>query len=91
MAGGWNPPEQAAAMACGEGLLSKVCRGGEVQLFSMKGNHFGTCFLFPIMHYNIRILSCFAASAWQTGKGDNEDMRVIVIGSKQVECAKVKN
>lgn len=43
---------------CGEDLLSNCgWEGGGVslQLFNMKGDHFSTCFLFPIMHYCARI------------------------------------
>lgn len=39
--------------------------GGGVlaQLFSMKGDHFSTCFLVPIMHYCDRIFSSSAVTA----------------------------
>lgn len=46
---------------CGEDLLSNCgWEGGGVslQLFNMKGDHFSTCFLFPIMHYCARIFLC---------------------------------
>lgn len=46
---------------CGEDLLSNCgWEGGGVssQLFNMKGDHFSTCFLFPIMHYWARIFFC---------------------------------
>lgn len=53
--------------------------GVSVQLFSMKGDHFSTCFLFPIMHYCDRIFSsCTVTVDRVDEKEDKEDMKETV-------------
>lgn len=68
LAGRWEPPQRAAAKACGEDLLSNCgWEGGGVsmQLFNMKGDHFSTCFRFPIMLYCKRIFCPYEMTAEQ--------------------------
>lgn len=55
-----------------------------VQLFSMKGNHFSTCFLFPIMHYCDRIVSSCTVTVDE--KEDKKDIKNPVIGANKLVC-----
>lgn len=84
-----GPATASSSKGLWGGFAKQLGAGGggvSVQLFSMKGDHFSTCFLFPIMHYGDRIFFLLFNHSNVDETEDKRDMREIVMSPNEWVC-----